>query len=266
MKSSTMRGFQNLIYESCGIQLGDNKDALISSRIGKRMRALGIATEEAYLAFVSNEGRATELVELLDAISTNVTSFFREPQHFDLLRELLLRWVRLGQQKFRVWSAASSTGEEPYSIAMTMADTLIGTPAEMRVLATDISTKVLRFAVSAKFPAKKIVEIPSRFTKYCSAPPARDGDDFEICPAVKGMVLFKRLNLAQPPYPMRGPFDVIFCRNVMIYFDNAVRGKLIGEFERLLRPGGYLMVGHAESLAGLSHGLRSVRPAVYVKD
>jgi chemotaxis protein methyltransferase CheR len=257
--------FRALVYKVSGISLGTNKEALVSSRIGKRMRHLGMEEFSAYLDLVKGNPGGDEMVQLLDAISTNVTSFFRESQHFDLVRELFSGWLKDGQRRFRFWSAACSTGEEPYTLAMTLAETLAGQEVDIKILATDISTRVLAHAAEGEYPEAKLAGIPSGLrAKYFQRGPGRDAD-FRVKDQLKRWIVFKRFNLSTPPFPMQGPMDIVLCRNVMIYFDNKTREALVGEIHRMLKPGGHLMVGHAESLTGIRTELANVRPSVYIK-
>ena len=265
MKRETMNRFRALVYDMSGITLGDKKEALVSARIGKRMRALNLETPEDYLRYVEQGEDAGELVQLIDAISTNVTSFFREADHFRFLAEVCEKWRAAGQRRFRLWSAASSSGEEPYSIAMTMLDTL-GPDYDVRILATDISTKVLAQATAGVYTPKRLsgcdrATVTRHFQKEVNG-----AVQFSVRPEVHRLCVFKQLNLSQPPFPMRGPLDAVFCRNVMIYFDTRVRTQLLREIHRLLKPGGYLFVGHAESLTGLDHSFKTVRPSICRKD
>lgn len=258
--------FRSLVYAKSGITLGDGKEALVSARIGKRMRTLGMDDYHAYLDWVKGSGGADEMVQMLDAISTNVTSFFREPEHFDFLGKIISKWSELGQQRFRIWCAASSSGEEPYTIAMTIKECKLPAACDVRILATDISTRVLKAAEEGVYSSSKVASIPSALvSRYFKALRGTDGTDYEASAELKRMILYKRLNLAFPPFPMKGPMDVILCRNVMIYFDNPVRKRLIADFHRLLKPGGYLLVGHSESLNGLEADFKCVSPSVYLK-
>ena len=258
--------FCRLVYDKAGIALGPQKEALVSARIGKRMRALGLATYEDYYRRVEDDASGEELVEMLNAISTNVTHFFREARHFEILRDLLRQWEAAGQSSYRVWCAAASTGEEPYTIAMTLRSSLRDA-SDVKILATDISTKVLQIAKAGVYEARHLEKVPERMAKiYFRKRATSEERRFEVADELKRMITFARLNLAHPPYPMKGPFDVVFCRNVMIYFDNVVRKGLLAEAWRLLKPGGYLMVGHAESLSGMLSDFKSVEPSVYVKE
>jgi len=260
MDLKMLRTFADLIYSRSGITLGENKEALMSARIRKRMRALGIKEFQHYYDTVKDD--ENEIVELLNAISTNVTHFFRENHHFILLSRLLKEWSSQGQTRFRLWSAASSSGEEPYSIAITMKEALPDT-FDAKLLATDLSTKVLAKAKDGVYEARSMETVPRPLqNKYFLS--NRDGT-YKVNDALKSIITFGRLNLAKPPFPLRGPLDIIFCRNVMIYFDNEVRRGLLNEAYRLLKPGGYLMVGHAESLSGMLSDFKSAEPSVYIK-
>jgi chemotaxis protein methyltransferase CheR len=263
----TFRQFTSLIYKKAGIVLGPNKEALVSARVGKRMRAMGLTDFQEYYQRVEADASGDEMVELLNAISTNVTQFFREEQHFPVLAQCLARWAAEGQQRFRIWCAASSTGEEPYTIAMTVKETLHDV-SDVMILATDLSTKVLNVARDGLYEKRHVEKVPpALLPRYFIRERNGKEDLYRAHPDLRKLLTFARLNLAEPPFIMKGPFDVIFCRNVMIYFDDGVRRRLVAEMCRLLKRGGYLMVGHAESLAGmLSTEIRSVGPSIYVKE
>lgn len=267
MDKATFNRFRLIIYEKSGISLGDGKEALVSARVGKRMRALGIQDYRTYLREVMEDETGTEVIHLLNAISTNVTNFFRGPDHFDFLGKAVSDWLAEGQLRFRFWSAACSTGEEPYSLAMTLLETVDGRNADVRILGTDISTHVIEHCRTGTYSMESIKDVPVAFRhRYFDR--IRDGKTVLYTPkrVLKKLVVFKRLNLAAPPFPMRGPLDVIFCRNVMIYFSNSIRNNLIADMYRLLKPGGYLVVGHAESLAGLGSPFKVAKPSIYVKE
>ena len=268
MRPTVFRAFCDLAYEQAGIRLGDEKLALVSARIGKRLRALNLAKEEEYLE-VLRQDRGEELIEFLDVISTNFTSFYREPAHFERLASELSAAVQRGQRQFSVWCAASSSGEEPYTIALTL-DALFGGQAiDWRILATDISTRVLAMARQGRYRAQQLKSVrKDQLARHFLKQRAEaDEDDalYEVTPELKRHLTFARLNLAQPPYPMHGPFDAILCRNVMIYFDAPIRQGLVTEMERLVKPGGLVFVGHAETLSGLRTSLEVVVPSVYRK-
>lgn len=266
LDDATFDRFAALIYEEAGIHLGKHKHSLVSARLGKRMRKLGIARYEDYFDYVRDDASQTELVQLIDAISTNVTHFFREADHFEVLAGLLREWQRAGQSRFRIWCAAASTGEEPYTLAITLLEALEGR-VDARILATDISTRALGVAYGGEYEAKKVDVIPRELVTRYFNPTMVDGTrGYKVKNQARELVRYARLNLATPPFPMKGPMDAVFCRNVMIYFDNRVRQRLVDEIHRLLKPGGYLMVGHSESLTGLQSRFRAVRPSVYVKE
>lgn len=253
--------FRDLVYKQAGIYLGDNKQALLGARLSKRLRALGLGSFEEYYDYVRDDAAGDELVHLLDVVSTNVTQFYREPRHFEVLAECLAAWKAAGRKQYRIWCAASSSGEEPYTLAITAREVL-GPQADVKILATDISTRVLDTARRGRYDSRKLAAVPRNLlTKYfvrCSDP-----GSLEVGEVLRRTVQFKRLNLAEPPFPMRGPLDVIMCRNVMIYFDNPVRQRLVTEMERLLVADGILFVGHAETLAGIETKLATVSPSVY---
>ncbi len=265
MSRRTFQQFRELIYGLSGISLSEGKVGLVRSRVGKRMRTLNIAGYDEYFQHIVEDPTGEEIIHLLDVISTNVTSFFREESHFQLLAQVLRRWGPEQCSRLRLWSTACSTGEEPYTMAMTVLEATAGRPVDLKILATDLSTRVLDRARSGLYGADRAAGIPRPLRdKYFIREP-KHPSIYRVGPELRRTVTFARLNLAQVPFPMSGPFDVIFCRNVMIYFDADVRRRLLAQIQRLLRPGGYLFVGHSESLSGLTPGLKSVQASVYVK-
>ncbi|MDZ4859031.1 MAG: CheR family methyltransferase [Candidatus Hydrogenedentes bacterium] len=266
MEQRTFERFRQLVYAKSGIALGDQKETLVSARIAKRMRTLKLDRYEAYYDAVVRDGSGEELTELIDSISTNVTSFYREPEHFDLLAGLLKKWKATGQARFRIWCAAASTGEEPFTIGITAAETLGVGAVDWKALATDISSRVLQRCKEGVYTPQQISAVDPVYRRKYFEKTTRNGSPaFAVNATLRAGLVFRRLNLSTPPFPMQGPFDVVFCRNVMIYFDNPTRQRLVAEIHRLLRPGGYLMVGHAESLTGVTNGFKGIRPSVYVK-
>jgi chemotaxis protein methyltransferase CheR len=264
METSTFRRFCAIAYEKAGISLSDSKQALVESRVGKRIRKLGLSNEKDYLAVLEQDLNGEEIVQFLDVISTNHTAFFREPDHFDFLRMVLADWKQKGLCRLRLWSAASSTGEEPYTIAFTVAEVLEDEAVDWRILATDISTQVLAKAEAGIFATSKLTGlVRGEQRRFFDRGPGHD--EQTVRAVMRAKIAFRRLNLATPPYPMHGPFDIIFCRNVMIYFDQAVRQRVISAMECLLRPGGYLLTGHAETLSGVCTRLRMIRPSIFVQ-
>jgi chemotaxis protein methyltransferase CheR len=261
----TFKQITALIYDRAGIMLSDQKETLVAARVGKRMRQLGMDDYASYLSRVETDESGDELVELLNAISTNTTHFFRESRHFDVLTDLLQQWEAEGRSRLRLWCAAASTGEEPYTIAMTLREA-IPSVSDVKLLATDISTKVLAHAREGVYTAKNAEAVPRDLRLRYFVKEGRGEDAaFKVKSELRRIVKFGRINLAKPPFPLRGPLDVIFCRNVMIYFDNKVRAGLLNDMSRLLRPGGVLIVGHAESLSGQLCPLVPIQPSVYIK-
>jgi len=267
MDEVTFNRFRQIIYKLSGISLGTNKEALVSARISKRMRALGIPNHQKYLRYVIQDKSGEEIVHLLDAISTNVTSFFRESDHFAFLSKIVLDLLAVGQRRFRFWSVACSTGEEPYSIAMTLLEATNSTAnTEIKILATDISTRVLDNCRAGTYDKEKLKPVPPAFRERYFNKHRDDHATYYTAKArLKDLIVFSRINLSAPPFPMSGPFDAVFCRNVMIYFDSNVRKNLLAEIHRLLKPGGYLLVGHAESLSTVVSDFKMVKPSIYIK-
>lgn len=265
MHVKTLNSFRELVYRESGIKLDESKEALIRARIGKRMRALNISDHDEYYNYVTQDKSGKELIHLLDAISTNVTSFFRGPEHFNFLVKCIKDWLSDGQRNIKIWSAACSSGEEPYSIAMAILWE-INEYLDVKILATDISTRVLEKAQAGIYESDKVDQVPNNYRVAYFEEFIENGKKvYRIKPIARDLVVFRRINLANPPFPMKGPFDAIFCRNVMIYFDNQTRHNLLEEIYRLLKPNGLLFVGHAESLIGLSKGFKVVRPSIYIK-
>jgi chemotaxis protein methyltransferase CheR len=231
------------------------------------MRACGLKTERDYLDYLKGDSSGEEMVRFLDAISTNFTSFYREPDHFEFLTAEVRRWIEAGSRSLRIWCAAAATGEEPYSLAMTLAETTAGEGVEWRLLASDISVTALRTAAAGVYPDSRLEQVPQALRRKYWRPAGTEGSETasRVADEMRARILFKRVNLATPPFPLRGELDAVFCRNVMIYFDNAVRQRLVSEIERLLRPGGVLVVAHSETLNGIRSGFRSLMPSVYRK-
>ncbi len=258
--------FRQLIYEVSGIHLSDQKKALVVGRLSKRIRELGIDNFKAYYDYVVQDKTGREIVKLIDFISTNVTHFFRESDHFDFLKEKLIEWKEEGQTRFRIWSSACSTGEEPYTIAITAMEALNSTSIDLKILATDISTRVLEQCKKGEYYSHKVENIPNYLLqKYFNKKKVDNEWVYIVSDKIKRVITFARLNLIETPYPMQGPFDIIFCRNVMIYFDERVRNKLVNEMYRLLKPKGYLIVGHSESITSAQTGFRILKPSIYYK-
>jgi chemotaxis protein methyltransferase CheR len=258
--------FARLAYDKAGIALKEGKEALVQARVTKRVRALDLPDAAAYVTFLETEDDGEELLKFLDVISTHFTSFFRERDHFEEMERAVAAWSAEGQGRFRFWSAASSTGEEPYSMAMTMLAMPGMDRVDWKILATDIAAHTLSQAEAGVYEAARVGPVPAELARrFLVRQPGGAEDRFAVADEVKKRVSYRRLNLAQPPFPMKGPFDVVFCRNVLIYFDQPTRQRLIGAIDELLRPGGLLCIGHTETLNGVRCGLKMTRPSVFRK-
>lgn len=251
---------QKLALSTFGLDLRSGKEELIMARIGKVMRKQNLASFSDYYDYVMSDPSGTALAEMIDALTTNFTSFFRESAHFDLLKKTIL--PALKKDHVRIWSAACSTGEEPYSISFCLHDAGF-TPGSAEVLATDISQKVLREASAGiyKLEDLKTMSLDLR-QRYFLAGVGTKAGWFKVKPEIRRLVNFAAQNLIGP-LSVKGPFDVIFCRNVMIYFNKATQQEVIHGLQQKLAPGGYLLIGHSETLNNVQHSLRYVSPAVY---
>ncbi len=259
-----------LVYDQCGIHLADGKRELVKARLGKRIRNGPFRSFQDYYQFVLSDDSGQELIHLLDSITTNFTFFFREQSHFDYLRlEILPALVDRGgngRRPLRFWSAACSSGEEPYSIAITLLEAIEHSSLwGLSILATDISTKVIKAAESGIFPKERVQSIPTAFLKkYFLKGEGPWKDHVKLKDEVRKLVQFRRLNLMEP-FDHQEPFDCIFCRNVMIYFDKKAQSDLVNRLYKCLKEGGYLLIGHSESLTGIEHPFRYMRPSIYRK-
>ena len=264
------RSLAQVAYEYAGIALSDSKRNLLYSRLSRRLRALGLSAFREYRDYLAGNEREIEM--FINSISTNHTKFFREEHHFDHLRShLVLPFAQAmkatGNRRLRIWSAGCSSGEEPYTIAVVLKREIRDLHAcDVRILATDIDTDVLAKAARGEFTLNTIDEVPKAYQGYFNATSGSGADGkVSMDPDIKSLITFRRLNLMQP-WPFRGHFDAIFCRNVMIYFDGPTKSALIDRFVQQIRPGGWLYIGHSESLIGAHPGLQSVGRTIYRRD
>jgi len=265
LTEAQFNAISSLVKSLAGINLTDAKKELVRARLAKRLRKLGLATFDDYVEYLQNDTTGAELVAMLDVLSTNTTYFFREAKHLEWLRQEVLPRVA-ARRRVRIWSAGCSSGEEPYSIAIVLLEAIPDLADwDAAILATDLSTEVLARARQGIYPASRLREVPpmllGRHFTLVATKPERT---YRVNDPVRRLVHFARLNL-MGRWPMKGPFDVIFCRNVMIYFDRPTRQELIARFHSILAPGGTLFIGHSESLTGISHSFRYVLPTVYRK-
>jgi len=262
---------RKLVYDRFGIHLNEQKKSLVVERLQKTLRAGQFESFRAYYDYVMRDRSGKALLELVDRISTNHTHFFREKDHFVFMQTTWLPALKkaaqtAGKKKdVRIWSAGCSSGEEPYTIAMLLADQfeMDGSGWDIGILATDISTTVLEKAQSGLYSDTQLEQVPDVFKRKFFRP---DGEClYTVTPAIKELVMFRRLNLMNKEYPFKGQFQIIFCRNVMIYFDEPVRNELLQRYHRYLEPDGYLFIGHSESIGRDNKYFRFIRPAIYQK-
>lgn len=260
-QKSDFRYISSMIYDQAGIVLADQKFDMMYARLARRLRHLKLTSVKDYIDFFNSPAGADELPNLVNAMTTNLTRFFREAHHFETLQDECLEPARhemaSGQRdSLRIWSAGCSSGMEPYSIAMTVAE---GLPSyekqDVLILATDIDTSMLDKARQGLYPKKDMADVPPAIRKKYTA--RAEGDMLRIDPRLKSIIRFKKLNLLHQ-WPFNGPFDVIFCRNVLIYFDKETRETLVSRFTQMLSPGGILFLGHSEALAGEKMNLKNI--------
>lgn len=256
---------RRLIREAVGIDLKPGKEALVAARLGKRLRLNGVGSIEEYLDQVKGDPTGERQAELIDDLTTNFTSFWREPAHFEFVRDRLApAWA--ARQEAAVWSAACSSGEEPYSLACVLDAALGDRAPRVRIRASDISRRALELAETAIYSADKLRDLPADWQRrYFQKGEGRFEGQCRLKPAIRARVHFERRNLMEPldGVPMCA---VIFCRNVMIYFDRPTQEALVRRLAARLEPGGYLFIGHSEGLMGMSHGLRYIAPAIYRRE
>ncbi|GGY75817.1 CheR family methyltransferase [Pseudoduganella plicata] len=257
--------FQRFIFDIAGITMSDAKKALVSGRLAKRLAHHGMASYAAYLGMLSSGRHQDEVQIAVDLLTTNETYFFREARHFELLKataEAARPNLRTGAP-FRVWSAACSSGEEPYSIAMVLADTLGNTPWE--VVGSDISTRVLARARTGHYPMERAAHVPPDYLRrFCLKGIAEQQGTLLVDRTLRSRVTFRQVNL-NTALPELGAFDMVFLRNVMIYFNGDTKRQVVARVTAPLKPGGHFVIGHSETLNEISDAVRPVMPSVYKK-
>lgn len=254
--------FQKLIYRLAGIHLSPAKKALVCGRLAKRLKHYSLGSYQDYLRLLTSGNEPSELQTALDLLTTNETYFFREPKHFEFLQQRILPEHRPGSP-FRVWSAACSSGEEPFTLAMVLSEQLGDAPWE--IVASDISTRVLERARSGLYAMERTSHIPQRYLQeYCLKGVGSQEGRFIVNKRLRTRVSFHQINLNES-LPRLGEFDVVFLRNVMIYFNTDTKARVVERLAATLKPGGYLIIGHSESLNGVTDALSAVQPSVYRK-
>jgi chemotaxis protein methyltransferase CheR len=265
--------YRKLIYSKAGICLSPTKKAFLEARLTRHIRELGMDSFQAYYQHVTQNQNGGELEQLLDRVTTNETHFFREPRQFEFLEQQILpNWKAAGingsrAQRIRVWSAGCSTGEEPYSLAMILLDHFPpGSGWEVEIIATDLSSRALKSARKAIWSIAKAREIPQSYLKRFMRKGIGSQQSYmKASPEIQAIIRFQHLNLNDDHCAVTGPFDLIFCRNVLIYFDAESRARAVDRLVNYLAPAGFLLVGHAESLSGMSDRIRHVKPTIYVQ-
>lgn len=255
--------FQSMLYNISGISLATSKKTLVISRLSKRLRECELSSFGEYLKLLDRSDHRHELQTAVDLLTTNETYFFREPNHFTFLKTLAEKSKSSGTDNYRVWSAACSSGQEPYSIAMVLESCLGNRPWE--ILASDISTQVIDKAKKALYPIAQADNIPKEFLlKYCLKGVGSQAGTFLIDRMLRDRIQFFHGNL-NTQLPKLGQFDVIFLRNVMIYFDTETKRQVVSRLETLLKPGGHLLIGHSETLNGINDRLKMLAPSIFRK-
>jgi len=265
--------FSRLVYDTCGIKLPPHKKSMLEARLRKRLRSLALSSFEEYGEYVfSPEGLENELISLIDVVTTNKTDFFREPAHFNFLIETalptLINDYGVGiDRPLRLWSAGCSTGEEPYTLAMVLSEFAENVPGfDFQIFASDISTKVLELARQGIYNVDKVAPVPSLLQKkYLLRSKDPERRQVRIAPELRSKASFRRVNFMDDDYAIRESFDIIFCRNVIIYFDRPTQEVFLGKLCRHLRAGRYIFMGHSETLNGMDLPLHQVAPSSYRK-
>jgi len=253
-----------MVRAQAGIVLSPSKRDLVFGRLNRRLRILGLTNFTDYIAFLDSPDGQDECGEMINALTTNLTSFFREPHHFTFLADTVLAqlWKENPKRRIRIWSSACSSGEEPYSIAMVLQKSMPNKRgSDARILATDIDTNMVETARQGLYPASRATGIPAEFAR---SRVKQAGDMVAMPDELKQLITFNQLNLLEP-WPMRGPFDVIFCRNVVIYFDKDTQRVLFDRMADLLTPRGYLFIGHSETLSRVCDRFDSLGRTIYRK-
>lgn len=249
---------RRILHQLTGIKLADSKDSMVYSRLARRIRALKLNSFQGYLGYLQQHAAETE--QFINALTTNLTSFFREPHHFDILA----RYLKAHPQTKSIWCAASSTGEEPYSIAMVVAETFGRFDVPLQIIASDIDSQVLQKAKAGVYAAERISGLSEQRCKqfFHRGTGSKEGM-VKVVPELQRMVQFRQLNLLAPKWDLRGPFDIIFCRNVMIYFDKPTQLTILERMVKLIPPHGLYIAGHSENFSSATHLVKSAGSTTY---
>ncbi len=270
MSTKEFKFFKELIYELSGIALADSKQIMVQGRLAKRLRTLNIESFTEYSQLLAARTNQEEITHFINALTTNKTDFFREPHHFQFLTDRVFPEIEkqakeTGKKRLRIWCSASSTGEEPYTIAMTVREHFGEDPTwDIRILASDIDTDVLDTASKGIYPADGVADVPKwMLTKYFDRESRSEVAPYRAKSTLRDLLTFRRINLQEAQWPINCAFDVIFCRNVMIYFDHISQRKIVNHFAEHMLPNSYLIIGHSESLFGISEQFQPLGETVY---
>lgn len=243
-----------------GIAFPAHKKEMVYARLTRRLRALGLSGFPAYRAHLQGPHGGEEIEQLVNAVTTNITSFFREAHHFEHVAEVIVPEIlQSGERRLRFWSAGCSLGMEAYSLAATLADALPGPNWDVKILATDIDTSVLEKGRAGLYPGAELEKIPMKLRRFFTR---QENGEMQVSEPLRRVVSFKPLNLLEP-WPMKGPFDAIFCRNVVIYFDKPTQRTLFARYAQLLKPQGWLYIGHSENLFNVSDAFELTGRTIY---
>lgn len=265
------RKLSSFIYKEYGIKMPEVKKTMLQSRLHKRLKELGISSYKEYVNFVfSKEGQDNEVIHMIDVVSTNKTDFFREPVHFDFLHETALPELLFKEspnRMIKIWSAGCSSGEEPYTIAMSLSEFMLANPGwDYSILGTDISTRILKSAIEAIYKENRVEGLPLNLKKkYLLKSKDRTNPTVRIVPELRRKISFQRLNFMDNHYNVPDNFDIIFCRNVLIYFDRETQERVINKLCTKLKPNGFFFLGHSESITNFNVPLQQIKPTIFRK-
>lgn len=269
LSTRDFRELANFIYEYCGIKMPETKRSMLEGRLRKRLRATGYSTFSEYCDYLFRDGgMEKESIFLIDVVTTNKTDFFREPNHFDYMERVALpALAKQGISRVRAWSSACSTGAEPYTMAMVMAEAVErGIISDFNILATDLSTDVLQKARSGIYSRDLVDPVPPELKrKYVMQAKERNRNDVRIAAKLRAKIGFARMNLMNPKYEIGDPVHILFCRNVLIYFDKKTQTHVLTQLCKCIAPGGYLLIGHSETVSGINLPIKQVANTVFVK-
>lgn len=269
LSTRDFRELSSFIYDYCGIKMPETKRSMLEGRLRKRLRATGYPTFSAYCDYLfRHDGMEAEAIFLIDVVTTNKTDFFREPNHFDYMQKTALpALAKRGIGRVRAWSSACSTGAEPYTMAMVMAEAVEkGVISDFNILATDLSTDVLMKAQSGIYSKDLVDPVPPEFKrKYVMQAKEKQRNDVRIATKLRSKIGFARMNLMNPTYEIGDPVHILFCRNVLIYFDKKTQTHVLTQLCKCLAPGGYLLIGHSETVTGIDLPIKQVANTIFMK-